>query len=119
MRMCIIKDLTTGYVLADETYVADTFLTRGRGLLLRPQLVPGEGLLIKPCRAVHTHGMRYPIDVLFADDSGRVVRVEQQVPPGRFAVGHRKSRLVVELPPGIVGKAGVQVGHILGVGQCW
>jgi uncharacterized membrane protein (UPF0127 family) len=45
---------------------------RGRGLLGRTGF---EGaMVLRPCRSVHTAGMRFPIDVAFCDRSGTVVR---------------------------------------------
>jgi uncharacterized membrane protein (UPF0127 family) len=48
--------------------VADSFGARRRGLRGRDAV---EGaLLLQPCRAVHTLGMRFPIDVAFCREEG-------------------------------------------------
>jgi uncharacterized protein len=52
--------------------------------LLRPAELPsGHALLLRPCSSIHTFGMRFPIDVAFADDEGTVLRVIRGVPPRR------------------------------------
>ena len=43
----------------NEVEVADTPLARMRGLLGRAGLPSGRALLIVPCRAIHTLGMRF------------------------------------------------------------
>ena len=62
-----------------DVMVADNALTRMRGLLARPPLGRGQGLLIKPCNMIHTLGMVYPIDVVFLGRDGVVLRVASAV----------------------------------------
>ncbi|MBO1110627.1 DUF192 domain-containing protein [Bordetella petrii] len=72
-------------------------LGRLRGLLCRARaLGPHTGLLLTPCCAVHTLGMRYSIDVAFIDAGGRVLRLARNVRPGRL-VFCRGAAAVVEL----------------------
>ena len=51
--------------MATQGRAADTFFTRFKGLIGAPSLTKGEGLLILPCNSIHTHVMRFPIDVLY------------------------------------------------------
>ncbi|MFN8028322.1 MAG: DUF192 domain-containing protein [Acidimicrobiia bacterium] len=59
-----------GDVLATAE-VAHTAKARRRGLLGRSDL--DGALVLRPCRNVHTCGMRFPIDAAFCDASGRVL----------------------------------------------
>lgn len=86
-------------VAPERCVVADTAGSRMRGLLGRPPLEPGEGLLLVPCRAVHTFFMRYPIDVVFLDRELRVLRVCSRVRPWRLRAC-RRAQAVLELPAG-------------------
>ena len=63
----------TGAVVASRVRVASKRIERAIGLLTSRGLQPGEGLLITPCRGVHTWFMRFSIDVLAIDEDGRVV----------------------------------------------
>lgn len=63
---------------------AVTPFARMRGLLGRQGLDAGEALLLKPCNAIHTLGMRFAIDVRFYDRRGRLVREVLNVRPGRW-----------------------------------
>ncbi len=85
-------------------------LERMRGLLGRPPLAPGEGLLIEPCGSVHTAGMAYPIDVVFLDREWRVLKQVPGLRPWRMA-GALGGRLALELP------AGTLAGLALGAGR--
>ncbi len=78
---------------------AETAFARMRGLLGRPGLPPGEGMIIERCSSIHTFFMRFPLDVLFLDARDTVQRVARGVPPWRllFAPGARR---VVELAAG-------------------
>jgi uncharacterized membrane protein (UPF0127 family) len=64
---------------------ATTFRARLLGLAgLRPgDLPPRHALLLRPCSSVHTFGMRFPIDVAFADRDGAILRLAPEVPPRR------------------------------------
>ena len=92
-----------------EVRVADRFIARALGLLVGAPLEAHEGLLIAPCSSIHTIGMRYPIDVLFLDLEGRVLRVFAEVRAGRmrFAPG---ARAVLELRSGTAARHGLRPG---------
>ena len=77
--------------------VARTLFSRMRGLLGRKALPSGEGLLIRPCRAIHTLGMHFAIDARFYDRRGVCVREVRNVPPGRWWVwGTWRAEAVLE-----------------------
>jgi len=62
--------------------VARSPLARVRGLALRRR-PPGHALLLPRCRSVHTFGMRFACDLIWLDRDGRVLRVDEAVPPWR------------------------------------
>jgi uncharacterized protein len=64
---------------------AHTFWQRLGGLLVRPRLRAQEALVLAPCSSVHTAFMRYPIDVVFVDKHGQVLKVAQHLKPWRAA----------------------------------
>lgn len=92
--------------------IADSFVTRGLGLLVGKALGDGEGLLIAPCSAVHTVGMRYPIDVVFLDRQARVLKVCPAVRAGRMRFRLR-AHAVLELRAGAAGRQGLTPGTCL------
>ena len=90
--------------------VADRAIPRLVGLLGRSGLAEGDGLVLKPCSSIHTCFMRFPIDVLFLDAEGTILRVARAVTPYRAAAGGWRARIAVELPAGTAARAGVQPG---------
>jgi uncharacterized membrane protein (UPF0127 family) len=113
MQTVRISNPTRGSVLGERIDVADTSLTRMKGLLGRKGLDPGTGLLIIPSQAVHTLGMRFPIDVLFLDKHCRVLHVQPSLVPYRLSGLHWKARSVLELPPGVIALSSTAVGDEL------
>lgn len=65
--------------------IAASFLSRATGLLLDRYPAAHHGLWLKPCRAVHTVGMRRPIDVVFLDRHLTVLHVVHSLQPNRAA----------------------------------
>jgi len=57
--------------------------------------------------------MRFPIDVLFLDRTGRVVRAVPDVRPWVPALAARGAREVVELRVGTITESGTQAGDDL------
>lgn len=106
-------DSTARVVLADRVLKADTFLSRLVGLLGRDSLDEGEALWISPCKGVHTMGMRFPIDVIFLDESQRVVATREWVKPWRATRFFGKARSVLELKAGSIRRGRVSIGDQL------
>jgi uncharacterized membrane protein (UPF0127 family) len=102
------RDQTVG----ERVRVADRWWSRARGLLGKT-LDEGEGLLIRPCRAVHMFGMGYPIDVAFLDAESRVVAMYAGLRPGRMTRFHRSAETALELPAGQLARTGTRVGDRL------
>ena len=59
-------------------------------------------MVLTPCNAVHTVGMRFPIDVVFVDGKGCVKKIVHDLPPWRMAASI-VSRSTIELPAGALG----------------
>jgi uncharacterized protein len=79
------------------------------------QIERGEGMLIDPCSSIHTFWMRFPIDVIYVDREGRVVRADRSMKPWRIGPVFTGSRWVVELPSGTIDATGTQIGDLLQV----
>ena len=102
----------TRSAVALEIDVAATRAERRRGLLGRKSLGATQGLLLTPCKAVHTVGMRFPIDVIFIDRDGRAVRIVRSLVPWRMAMSAR-AKAVIELAAGQAAASDIQVGDLL------
>jgi uncharacterized membrane protein (UPF0127 family) len=113
MRQVKLVNLTHNTVLAEKALVAETPASRRRGLLGTDSLPDGQGLVITPCRNVHTLGMKYAIDVVLVDASWTVRRVVHNLKPGRMSPLVLKGRAVLELPAGKAEETGTEEGDML------
>jgi uncharacterized membrane protein (UPF0127 family) len=111
MSMLVARNVDTGEVLADRITVATSKVDRGVGLLKHDSLANGEGLLITPCRGVHTCFMRFTIDVIALDASGVVVDAVEALVPWRIRLPRRGSVSVLELPEGSLARTNTERGH--------
>jgi uncharacterized protein len=90
--------------------VADTFVSRLRGLLLKKSLGPGEGLWISPCTSIHSFGMRFVFDALFLGTDWRVVGLVERFRRNRMSRVYWNALGVLELPAGTIERTGTEVG---------
>ena len=102
-------------LLASEVELAGTGWARMKGLLGRSaaEVPPGKGLWIVPSQGVHTIGMSFPIDVVYLDSSGRVLRLYHELATFRLAAVKLKARSVLELAAGTLSRSHTAVGDVL------
>lgn len=97
--------------------LADSFAARLRGLMWRPPLRPDEGLLLLGCASVHTAFVRAAIDVVFVDDTGRLVRCVPRLAPWRTSMAAlwagARARHTLELAAGSIHRLGLSPGDRL------
>jgi uncharacterized membrane protein (UPF0127 family) len=101
-----------GTIVCERCLLAETALTRMRGLLGRRELPSGEGILLRPASSVHMAFMRFSIDAVFLDRDLRVVKIAADLRPWR-AAGSRGDKAVLELPAGEAKKRGLTAGDRL------
>jgi uncharacterized membrane protein (UPF0127 family) len=109
----LLRNSTTGKIVATRIDRLSTFLHRAVGLLARTTLRPDEGVWITSCRAIHTLGMRVAIDVIFVDGDGHVIRAVHNVRPNRIALSCKGAQGVVELGGGALREIDVLPGDVL------
>src|SRR5947209_17492107 len=114
----VVRNRTRGATLASDVQLADTPRARRIGLLKHDMLSPGQGLWIYPTQAIHTFGMRFPIDVVFIDRRMRVKRVYHQLAPFRLTSLVWSAQSVLELPSGSLAGTGTAVGDELQFSLC-
>ncbi|NBM17318.1 DUF192 domain-containing protein [Streptomyces sp. GC420] len=87
--------------------IADTAQARAHGLLGRDGI---EGaLLLSPASAVHTLGMRFPMDVAYLDRDFTVLAV-RTMHPWRVGLPRVRARHVLEAEAGAMARWGVRRG---------
>lgn len=106
-----LREAETGRIIAARLEVAKSLWRQTVGLLDRRALAPDGGLWLEPCNSIHTIGMRFAIDVLFLDCTGRLLRALPNVRPWRICWPVLRARVVVELPAGSIAQRNIQLGN--------
>lgn len=89
------QSLDDGLTLLEATSLP----VRLRGLARLDTLPADTGLRFDHCRSIHTFGMRFPLDLLWLDRQGNVIKIDRDVPPRRHRSAPR-ARAVVEVNAG-------------------
>jgi uncharacterized membrane protein (UPF0127 family) len=92
--------------------VATNRAARRRGLLGRDGC--DGALLLRPCRQVHTVGMRFPIDVVWCASDGEVLRIAT-IKPRRVSRVVPRARFVIEAAAGSAERWKLRAGDVLEV----
>ena len=90
--------------------IADARSARRTGLLGRDGI--DGAIVLRPCRWVHTIGMRFPIDVAFVSDDGVVVKT-MQMHRRRVGVPVWRASAVIEAEAGAFARWGLRVGDVV------
>ena len=110
----VLRNMRTGAVVADHVLAAVDSKARRTGLLGRSSFPPGHAMVIAPSNAVHTCLMRFPIDIIFVNRQGHVLKTKSDVRPWRIAAATR-AFAVIELAAGTLTQTEVRVGDSLQV----
>ncbi|MCP4936183.1 MAG: DUF192 domain-containing protein [bacterium] len=99
--------------------IADHFLSRARGLMNRSVLPPKTGMLFlydsETPVSFWMKNVPFPLDMLFIDRSGRVVRVHENAKPGDLTPINSELPVlgVLEIPGGASRRAQINPGDIV------
>ena len=113
MKAVYRLETDTGAAVVAHVEVADGVMSRFLGLMFRAELPAGHGLALRPCNSIHMFFMRFPLDVLFVDGDGRVLRVLDTIRPWRASTLVRGARAAIELPAGTASRTGVVPGTVV------
>src|SRR5262245_5037632 len=108
-----IHNVSRGSVVAQRARVADGPLRRLVGLTGLRDWAESDGLLVRPCRAIHTFFVGVPIDVVFVNRGGLVVDVSPARTPWRLGPVVWRARWAVELPAGAIEASRTRLDDLL------
>lgn len=106
-------NVTKGKELAGEVLIADSALKRMKGLLGRRTLDEGHSLWLRPCKGIHTIGMRFAIDAIFLDKRNMVIAIKRNLLPNRFTIVYLRGSSVLELSAGRLAATNTEVGDVI------
>lgn len=102
MRLVRIQNITRASVVARHAGLADTPFRRLFGMMGRTDWGRTDGLVIRPCSAIHTLFMRMSIDVLLIGPANDVLEIAPGHRPWRLGPVAWRARWVLELPTGAI-----------------
>lgn len=100
-------------LLLDQLSIADSFWSRGWGLLGRKTLDSQEALWILRTNNIHTWFMRVKIDCIFIDKRMEIKKIVSDIPSFRFVGPFWKASSVIETSAGFAKNKNLQVGDQL------
>ncbi|HIH61404.1 MAG TPA: DUF192 domain-containing protein [Methanobacteriales archaeon] len=97
--------------------IADTFISRFKGLMFKKDIK--EGLLLKMPEgrgrggsSIHMFFMRISLDVIFLDAEKRVVDLAT-LKPWQVYIPNKPAKYIIELPQGSIADSGTRIGDII------
>ena len=109
----LIRNITRSTELARSASEAKSFIDRLKGLIGKKHFKKGEALIFRNCPSVHTFGMRFPIDLLFADKHLKILMSIHDLRPYAFSPLVVRASFTIELPAGTLIESRTQVGDDL------
>lgn len=99
-----------GEVLIPRVSIATGFFHRFMGLMGKKDLKKDEALCFPRCNSIHTFFMRFPIDVVFLDRNGVVLKVVSGLKPWRLLLPVLKAKHIIEMKPTLASELGIELG---------
>ncbi len=106
---------TRGTVLCAHLEDAGGLAGQSRGLLGRDGLAPDQGMLfaagaLTPFMWMHMFFMRFAIDIVFLDRTGRVIKIDRELKPWRLSSLVFRAATALELAAGAAERARTESG---------
>jgi|SRR5579875_624043 len=111
-REYVVINIDRQSTVAQRVSVAGNSSARRKGLLGIERLPAGAGLWIAPCEAIHTFGMKVPIDAIFLDRNLHVKKLRCHLLPSRISLC-LSADSVLEVEAGTAARTGTAIGDRL------
>lgn len=108
-----VKNATRKKILASQTNICDSMLSRTKGLMFHQKIKDIAFVLAFPREqfvALHMFFVFFPIDVLFLDRRKNVVEMKKCFKPFTQYMAEKYAKYAVELPEGTINATGTKVG---------
>ncbi len=92
-----------------KVLLAMPFWRQLKGLLGTRRLPAEQGLLLPGCSGIHMFGMRYPLDIIYLDRDGKILKVVAELQPWQIS-GCLQAAAVLEVGSGTAARQGWQAG---------
>lgn len=99
--------------IATKVKIANNPISRTIGLLNRSSIEPQEGLLIVPCKSIHSMFMRFEFDAVFIDKNNNIVELIKQMSAWKVSSYVWKAHKVLELAAGVIDITKTEIGDTI------
>lgn len=107
--------IKNGRIVTANAEIADSFLKRFRGLMLKKSIAPDYALVISPCNQIHSFNMRFSFDAVYISDKGEVVEIHENIKPGKVCKTVKPAKSVIEMNAFMSKRFGIKTGDTLEV----
>lgn len=115
MAKLVIED--SNLVVVEHLKIANSFLKRFKGLMLKKIIDNNEGLLLTKTKQIHTFWMLSPIDVIYlkkiVENKYLIVGLEIGIKPWRVGKYYQEASDILEVNIGKIDNHKLKVGKIL------
>ena len=87
-------------ILSQNILIAESLFDRLIGLMFSEKLVGSDGLMLDPCRSIHTFFMRYSLDIIFLSSENQIIKIIRNMKPWRMTWIYFRANKTLELPAG-------------------
>ena len=100
-------------IVIENLLIANNPISRIIGLLFKKRLNESEGLLILPCKSIHSYFMQFNFDAVFLDKENKIVHLIKNMPSWKVSPFVLSAHSVLELPAGIIDVNELELNDIL------
>jgi len=111
-KYCVYNQTRESFLSLGVT-AADTTIARLKGLIGKLTLGLDEGLWLVPSRGIHTVGVLFPLDLVYLDESYKVIHAVESFPTFRISPLITQAASVLELPTHTIYSSQTQIGDQL------
>lgn len=108
-----VRNKTRDSLLAETLLTLSSNFPRTLRHINRHGLPSDCALWVSPCHAIYTIGMKYPVDIIFIDNMGFVVKILRNFPPNCYAESVNDAVSALELPCNRISESRTEVGDLL------
>ena len=108
---------TNSQVLFQEVIRADSLFTRMFGLMGKKDFPRSTAMWFTKCNAIQTCFMRFAIDCVFVDSTGKVIKIYHGIKPWRMTQFVSNATDAIEMVAGLAKEKNVNEGDILECGR--
>ena len=103
-------------VLFQEVIRAESYFSRMMGLMGKKDFPQTTAMWFTKCNAIQTCFMRFAIDFVFVDSTGKVVKIYHDVKPWRMTSFVKNATDAIEMVSGLAKAKNLNEGDILECG---